>query len=218
MADISQATTVMLCGVMRLARGRHQHLVGSLPAVMHIQAADGRLSPETADLVAMIARESCSRRPGAEAMLRRLTEILFIHMIRAWVEQQPVDNRNWLRGLNDPAIGHTLSLIHRAPERQWTVNELALSVALSRSRFASRFTELMGESPINYAAQWRMQHAARLLRTGATVSAVAGRLGYTSEVAFRKAFARQLGVPPGAYRRSGELDDLGGAVTRVQQT
>jgi AraC-like DNA-binding protein len=194
--------TVMLCGALRLARGRHRQLLGSLPALMHIRAADGRLSPETADIVAFIARESCSERPGAEAMLRRLTEILFIHMIRAWLEQQPTNGRNWLRGLNDPAIGRVLSLIHHAPERQWSVAELASAVALSRSSFAARFTELVGEPPISYAAQWRMQHAARLLRTGATVPAVAGRLGYTSEAAFRKAFACQLGIPPGAYRRS----------------
>ncbi|MET8871766.1 AraC family transcriptional regulator [Nocardia sp. NPDC004604] len=194
--------TVMLCGVLRLARGRHRQLLGSLPAVMHIRGADGRLSPETADIVALIARESRSQRPGTEAVLRRLTEILFIHMIRAWLEQQSANSRNWLRGLNDPAIGRALSLIHQAPERRWTVAELAAAVALSRSQFAARFTELVAESPINYAAQWRMEHAARLLRTGATVPAVAARLGYTSEVAFRKAFARQFGIPPGAYRRT----------------
>jgi AraC-like DNA-binding protein len=193
-------TTVMLCGAFRLDR-THRTMLDSLPRFIHIPAADGGVSPDFADIVALIETESRSGRPGAQSVLRRLTEILFIQVIRAWLDQ-PQHSRGWLVALTDPTIGQALSLIHQHPEHRWNVRELADAVALSRSTFSARFTELVGQPPMKYLTHWRMHHASRLLTNGASISGIANHLGYDSEVAFRKAFTREIGTPPGKYRQS----------------
>jgi AraC-like DNA-binding protein len=193
-------TTVMLCGAFRLDQAPHWSLLRSLPTLIHVPGAHGRLSPEFADIVALIAAESRSGRPGAESVLRRLTEILFIQVLRAWLENQPRNARGWLLALADPPIGRALGLIHQNPERPWSVKDLANAVTMSRSTFSARFTELVGEPPIKYLTRWRMHHASRLLTNGHEIPTIASRLGYDSEVAFRKAFTREIGTPPGRYR------------------
>ncbi|WP_328399534.1 AraC family transcriptional regulator [Nocardia sp. NBC_00403] len=194
------SATVMLCGAFRLDHEHHRPLLLSLPRLIHIPAAYGHASPDFGDIVALIATESAAPRPGAQAVLRRLTEILFIQVIRGWLEHQPQQAHGWLRALADPTIGRALGLIHQDPERRWNVNELAGAVSLSRSTFSARFTDLVGEPPIRYLTRWRMQYATRLLASGQEVAVIARQLGYDSEVAFRKAFAREIGTPPGRYR------------------
>jgi AraC-like DNA-binding protein len=191
---------VMLCGAFRLDRQHHLPLLRSMPRLIHIPVAQGGGSPDFTQIVALIAAESGSPRPGSEALLRRLAEILFIQVIRAWVEQQSPQARGWLEALQDPSIGIALGLIHQTPQRSWSVEGLADAAALSRSAFSARFTRLVGEPPIRYVTRWRMHYASRLLRNGQTVPAIARHLGYDSEVAFRKAFKRELGIPPGRYR------------------
>ncbi|MFI6594850.1 AraC family transcriptional regulator [Nonomuraea sp. NPDC050536] len=198
--------SVMLCGSFRMEHHRHLSLLQSLPRLIHIPAAQGRLSPDFAGIVDLIAAESRSRRPGAEAVLRRLTEIFFIHIIRAWVERQPPEAGGWLRALEDPSISRALGLIHQAPGRPWNVTELAAAAGLSRSAFSARFTHIVGEPPMKYLTRWRMHRATRLLAGGHTIPIIAGRLGYDSEIAFRKAFKRQIGVPPGRYRTPPQAD------------
>jgi AraC-like DNA-binding protein len=195
------ATTVMLCGSFRLDHQRHLPLLHSLPGLIHIPAAQGRLSANLTNIVALIAAESGSGRPGSTAVLRRLTEILFIHIIRAWVEQLPPESRGWLRALRDPSIGRALGLIHQSPGQPWRVNKLAGAVGLSRSVFSARFTELVGEPPMQYVTRWRMHHATRLLVSGQTIPVIASGLGYDSEISFRKAFKREIGMPPGRFRQ-----------------
>lgn len=194
-------TTVMLCGAFRLDRA-HEPMLHSLPRLIHIPAADGHVPPEFADVVALIGAESRARKPGTHSVLRRLTEILFIQVIRAWLEHRPQQSRGWLVALADPTIGRALGLIHQHPERHWNVKELATAVALSRSTFSARFTELVGQPPITYLTRWRMHHATRLLINGEDITSIANRLGYDSEVAFRKAFTREIGTPPGKYRQA----------------
>jgi AraC-like DNA-binding protein len=196
------STTVMLCGAFRLDDEPHWSLLRSLPRLIHIPAADGQLSPELAGTVANIAAESTSARPGAEAVLRRLTEILFIQVLRVWLEHQPQQARGWLLALANPTVGRALGLIHQNPELQWNVDDLAKAVAMSRSTFSAQFTQLVGEPPIRYLTRWRMHQATRLLTSGQDISRIASRLGYESEVAFRKAFTREIGTPPGKYRSS----------------
>jgi AraC-like DNA-binding protein len=167
-------------------------LLRGLPTVIHIPGEQGRLAPGFADIVALSARESAVRRPGTEVVLRRLTEMLFI---RIWAEQQAPAGGGWLAVLRDPAVGGALGLIHQSPGRRWTVQELVGAVALSRSAFSARFTRLAGEPPMTYLTRWRMHTAARLLKTGTTPGRIAQQLGYDSEVAFRKAFRREVGIP-----------------------
>ena len=154
-----------------------------------------------ADIVHFIARESASLRPGAEVMLRRLTEMLFIQVIRVWIAQQAQANRGWLGALSDQPIGTALGLIHQSPQRKWKVEELADAVALSRSAFSTRFTALVGEPPLRYLTRWRMHMATRLLKNDVQMGKIAQQLGYDSEVAFRKAFKREVGIPPARYRK-----------------
>jgi AraC-like DNA-binding protein len=150
-------------------------------------------------LMAIEAREF---RPGGEAVITRLADILVIQAIRAWIETAPDARTGWLGALRDPFIGRALALVHREPQRPWTVASLAGQVAMSRSAFAARFTELVGEPAMQYVTRWRMHVALSALETeGATVAQLADRLGYRSEAAFARAFKRVTGRPPGAVRR-----------------
>src|SRR5205823_10308735 len=120
----------------------------------------------------------------------------------AWLAQAPPTQSGWLGALRDPRIGTALGLMHRSPELPWTVARVASEVAMSRSAFAARFTQLVGEAPMAHLFRWRMWLAAeQLRRDDVTVAAIATRAGYDSEMAFSKAFKRQFGVPPGTYRR-----------------
>jgi AraC-like DNA-binding protein len=134
-------------------------------------------------------------------MLRRLTEMLFIQGVRVWIELQAPATGGWLVALRDPPVRTALGLIHQSPDRAWKVAELAEAVGLSRSAFSARFTLLVGEAPIKYLVHWRMQRAARLLKDEGTPASIAQHFRYASEVAFRKAFKREVGIPPGRFRR-----------------
>ena len=137
-----------------------------------------------------------------QTVLSRLTEIMFVQAVRVWMASQPAGQGGWLGALRDPHIGAALGLIHRAPERPWSVAALARAVAMSRSPFAARFTTLVGEPPLAYITRWRMHLVARHFRSDRlSVSDVADRVGYTSAAALSKAFRRCFGVAPGTYRR-----------------
>jgi AraC-like DNA-binding protein len=153
--------------------------------------------------LSLTVSEATSARPGNDAILRRLTELMFVEIIREYVQQLPTEQCGWLAALRDPQVGKALRLLHGDPTRNWTVDELAHEVAVSRSALAQRFTRVIGEAPIRYLAAWRMQLARQLLREspGDSIQAVAARLGYESEPAFHRAFKRATGRPPGAWRR-----------------
>jgi len=135
-------------------------------------------------------------------LLERLSEMMFVDAIRRHVEQLPDQSTGWLAGLRDRYVGRALALLHDRPSAGWTVEELGKQVGLSRSAFHDRFVELIGQPPMQYLTQWRMQAASRLLRdTRASVAAVALDVGYDSEAAFARAFKRAAGMPPAAWRR-----------------
>src|SRR5262249_5711698 len=144
-------------------------LLHSLPKVIHIPAEQGRMVPGFVEIVRLIAREAATPRLGTQVMLRRLTELLFIHVIRVWVEQQTESSRGWVAALRDQSISTALGLIHQLPQHGWTVEELAEAVALSRSVFSARFTRLVGEPPITYLTRWRMSRATRLLKNNVEI-------------------------------------------------
>lgn len=196
-------TTVLLCGAFHFEHPNDHPLLQSLPKVIHIPGEQGRMAQGFADIVRFIARESASLQPGAEVMLRRLTEMLFIQVVRVWIDQQAEDSGGWLAALRDQPISIALGLIHQSPERGWKVEELADAVALSRSAFSSRFTHLVGEPPMKYLTRWRMHMATHLLKNEVQMGKIAQQLGYDSEVAFRKAFKREVGIPPARYRKLG---------------
>ena len=194
---------VVLCGAFHVEHPGAFPLLHSLPKVIHIPAEQGHMAQGFTEIVQLIAREAAVPRLGAEVMLRRLTELLFIQVIRIWVEQQAGASRGWLAALHDQPISTALGLIHHSPERGWKVEELAEAVALSRSVFSARFTRLVGEPPITYLTRWRMHRATRLLKDNVEIEKIAELLGYESGVAFHKAFKREVGMPPARYRKLG---------------
>ncbi|MBA3875084.1 MAG: AraC family transcriptional regulator [Anaerolineae bacterium] len=194
---------LLLCGAFHFEYPHDFPLLNHLPKLIHIHGAQGHLEQGFADMIRLIARESASQQPGAEVMLKRLTELLFIQVIRLWIAQQGEASVGWIGALHDQPISAALGLIHQSPERQWKVQELAEAAALSRSAFSARFTELVGEPPMTYLTRWRMLRATRLLKNEVRMETIADLLGYQSEAAFRKAFKREIGIPPAQYRRSG---------------
>lgn len=140
--------------------------------------------------------------PGAAALLERASETMFIDALRRYLECLPVGSTGWLAGLRNAQIGRALALIHRAPARPWTIDDLARAAGLSRSVFCDRFLRLLGQPPMQYLARWRMEAAAGLLRGGqAPVASVALEVGYESEAAFARAFKRETGTSPARWRR-----------------
>lgn len=195
---------VMLCGAFHFEYPNDFPLLHRLPNLIHIPGTQGRMEQGFADIVRLITRESASQQPGTEVMLRRLTELLFIQIIRLWIDQQAEASVEWVDALRDQPISAALGLIHQSPERRWKVNDLAKEVALSRSAFSARFTELVGEPPMTYLTRWRMLKASRLLKNDVGMETIADLLGYKSEAAFRKAFKREVGLPPAQYRKLGQ--------------
>jgi len=193
-------TAIVLCGTFDVEQRELLPILQQMPRLIHIPRSE---AGALAGVLALMAAEAEAARPGKEAVLRRLADILFIQIIQRWVELQGVERCGWLGALHDPLIGKALSLIHSQPQQPWTVAALARSVACSRSAFAARFSALTGEGPIVYLTRWRMQLAARLLAEHpyARVSEIAEQVGYHSEAAFSKAFKRAIGVAPSKYRR-----------------
>ena len=197
-------TTTLVCGYFRLLEegGWEAHpLVPLLPELIHIEGEAGRKVPWLEATLKFLADEAGSGRPGTDVVVQRLTDVLFVQVLRAWLEQEETAS-GWLGALRNPQIGRALALLHASPEQSWTVGNLAAEVNLSRSSFAARFTALVGEPPLTYLTQWRMRLAASLLRENVPLGEVAGRVGYESEAAFSAAFKRERGMPPGQYRRS----------------
>ena len=198
-ADADSDTT-LVCGFLGCDVRPFNPLIATLPRVMHLKTT------EHDDWIAQFMRqavaESRNKRPGGEAMLQRMSEMMFVDAVRRYVETLPEESRGWLAGLRDRFVGRALSLMHDAPAQPWTVDELGRRVGLSRSALHERFAEMIGQPPMQYLANWRMQVAASLLRnTNATVAAVAEDVGYVSEAAFARAFKRLVGAPPAAWRR-----------------
>ena len=194
---------LMLCGAFHFEYPNDFQLLHRLPKLIHIPGAQGHMAKGLADIVNLIVQESASQQPSAEVMLRRLTELLFIQVIRLWIDQQAETPAELAGALRDQPISAALGLIHQSPKRHWTVQELADAAALSRSAFSARFTELVGEPPLTYLTRWRMHRATRLLKNEVRMGVIADLLGYESEAAFRKAFKREIGIPPAEYRKRG---------------
>jgi AraC-like DNA-binding protein len=196
------APTTLICGAVRFDHPVARNLLGILPPMISIDGSDGSRATWMQGVFALMAAEAREFRPGGEAVITRLADVLVIQAIRAWIETAPAARTGWLGALQDQQIGRALALIHRDPARAWTVASLARELALSRSVFAARFTQLVDEPAMQYVTRWRMQVAQNALETeDTTVGELSGRLGYQSEAAFARAFKRVIGIPPGAVKR-----------------
>lgn len=198
--------TSLVCGTVRFDHPAAHHLLSLLPRRIVVEAADVPQIAWMQSTIRFMAAEATSLRPGGETVITRLADILVIQAIRVWLDQDPAARSGWLGALRDRQVGQALSLMHRDPAHPWTVASLATSVAMSRSAFSARFTDLVGESPMHYLTRWRMRVALEWLRAdSSSVGEVALRLGYRSEAAFSRAFKRSVGVSPGAARRGPSL-------------
>jgi AraC family transcriptional regulator, alkane utilization regulator len=191
----------LLCGGFALDGGTSHPMLRALPAMLVIRGSRGRPVPWLAATLAMLSAETASEAPGAEEVVARLADALLTQTLRlALLDLQANDDAR-VRTLGDPQIARAIALIHGQPERTWAVGELAFEVSLSRSEFATRFRDLVGESVLRYLTRTRLARAAVLLRTSdASLAQIAARTGYGTPFSFGKAFKRMFGIAPGAYR------------------
>lgn len=193
--------TRLICGYLGCDALPYNPLLSALPALVCVRKpADGR--GWVTDMFRLALAEGGSKRAGTESVLAKLSELMFVEVIRRHIESLPEGTFGWLSGLRDPHVGQALRLIHGRPARQWTLEELAQEVGLSRTVFASRFADYVGAPPMQYVARWRLQLASRLLeQAGVSIGQASAEVGYESEAAFNRAFKKYVGVPPGEWRR-----------------
>jgi AraC-like DNA-binding protein len=191
----------VVCGFLGCDDRPFNPLMATLPRLLHIKRASGAADDRLERLLELTLAEARDAAPGGESVRLRLSELMFVEVIRRHLAALAPEQAGWLAGLRDEHIGRALALLHERAAHPWTLEDLAADVGLSRSAFAERFARLVGEPPMQYLARWRMQVAARLLTDGtAKVAAVALEVGYDSEAAFSRAFKKIAGVSPAAWR------------------
>ena len=196
----------VVCGFLGLDARPFNPLLAALPRVLpDSRRARWAPTPGSRPSCGRSSPSRTARRPGGEAVLERMSEMLFVEVLRRYVDSLPPEQTGWLAGMRDPAVGRALSLLHEKPAEPWTLERLGEEAGLSRSSLHERFVHFIGQPPMQYLTQWRMQVASGLLRdTNAKLVEVALDVGYESEAAFSRAFKRVVGVSPGrGERRSG---------------
>lgn len=193
--------TIMINGALIYGHPAARTLMSALPPILILESLRSPQMDWLQSTLRLIAEETRELRPGGEAVITRLGDILVVQAIRAWLDTDPAAKTGWLGALRDRQIGQAIALVHADPGRAWTVASLASEVAMSRSAFSSRFTELVGEPIMHYVTRWRMNVAMDALREQDTsIAELAARLGYQSEAAFSRAFKRVFSIPPGEAR------------------
>jgi AraC-like DNA-binding protein len=191
----------LICGFLGCDVRPFNPLLAALPRTMVLsdrRGADGSLGQFTRLAVAELA----AKRAGSEGVLGRLSELMFVEAVRMHLDSLSGEQTGWLAGLRDRHVGRALTLMHSKPAHAWTIEGLAREVGLSRSALADRFMHFVGQPPMHYLAQWRMQVAAGMLSSGgASITAIATDVGYGSEAAFSRAFKKLVGAPPATWRR-----------------
>ena len=178
-----------------------RQILAVLPPVIRMRPEAEQGVPSFLENIQFVTREVEGDRPGSEIVLLRMADVIFIQILRAYLARVPDDGAGFLGALRDPSTAAALAAMHHRAEVPWTVASLAKEVGLSRSVFAARFTQLVGEPPLGYLTRLRMQKAAILLREGATLAKASHLTGYASEGSFSHAFRQWAGVAPGAYRK-----------------
>jgi AraC-like DNA-binding protein len=196
------ARTRLVCGFLGVESAQGNPVIATLPAALRLNIAEGGAAGWMRATL-QYAADEMGGRPGSETVLAKVSELLFVEAVRRYAEALPEGETGWLAGLRDEYVARALALMHGDVARAWTVDELGRRVGLSRSALAERFTHLIGEAPMHYLANWRMQVAAQELRNGSTsLAQIANTVGYGSEAAFSRAFKKAFGSAPSAWRRS----------------
>jgi AraC-like DNA-binding protein len=195
--------TRYVCGYLGCDIRPFNPVLAALPAFLHLRRGPDASADGTGlldRLIELTLAEATTERPGGQSIRLRLAELTFVEVVRRHMAAMGPEATGWLAGLRDPVAGRALALLHARPAEAWTLDGLAREVAVSRSVLAERFAHLVGCPPLRYLARWRMQRAARMLRGGARVAEAADAVGYASEAAFSRAFRRETGIPPSAWR------------------
>lgn len=194
------AETRMICGAFEFDRSAENPILAVLPDLVHVPA--GSCGAWLDPLLHVLASEARRPSPGSAAVISRLADVVFVQAVRAWLASRPEGGGGWIGALRDPRIGAALASIHRDPTHEWSVRSLASVAGMSRSPFAARFREYVGEAPLTYVTRWRMRRVAAQMRDGRmSLREMAEAAGYESEPAFSKAFKRHFAVSPSEYRR-----------------
>ena len=197
----ASAETSLICGYFDFDSPLANPLLNAMPDVLHIKSEDPGRSSRMNSILRFITTETESDLPGSDSVVDKLSEILFIHVIRAFMQQQE-SNTGLLAALTHPQINKSIQDVHRRPEYQWSLDSLAAVAGMSRSSYASHFKQLTHITPMQYVTEWRMQLAYERLRSGSEpVSKIAESAGYYTEASFRKAFKQHMGIPPGSVRK-----------------
>ena len=197
------APTTIVCGSLSFDHASLKPITELLPSFILMKADQARTLALN-NTVQALASEMAEQAPGSEVVANRLAEVLFIQVLRTHIASRPDHNKGWLRAVFDPQVGAALNAIHDSVDTPWTVESLAEAAGMSRSAFAVRFKELLGQTPLEYVTEWRMQKAMQFLQQrDKKLTDVARSVGYESDASFSKAFKRVVGANPGEYLKRG---------------
>ena len=205
--------TRLVCGYMACEPRLSGVFLSGLPALVKINIRDDRAGQWLESTIRFSVGQTDGKGAGFDAMLAKLSEVLFIEMLRRYVQALPDDQIGWLAGARDDIVGKSLALMHRKPGAPWTIATLAKQVGTSRSVLAERFHHYLGEPPMAYLTRWRLQLGAQILGTSScSVAEIADEVGYESEAAFNRAFKRAFGTPPARFRQHARLSASRGRI------
>jgi AraC-like DNA-binding protein len=210
-------STSFVCGYMECDRELCKNFLAGLPSVFKVNILKDHAGQWLEDSIKFAAKQAGANQAGSEAVLARLSEALFAETLRRYMLELPPEQTGWLAGARDPGVGAALAHLHRAPQYAWTIANLAQQVGMSRSVLAEKFRHYLGEPPMTYLSRWRLQLGARMLNsTSYSVARIAADVGYESESAFNRAFKREFGAPPAAFRARAKSAREAGHAGRAQ--
>lgn len=197
--------TELICGAFEYQGAQENAALAVLPLWIRVPKRERLANEWLNSTLRFLRKETRHASLGSETIVARLIDVIFVEAVRTWLKDQPRGSAGWLGALRDPAIGGALGLLHKSPEKGWTVPSLAAQIGMSRSPFAARFVTLVGRSPMSYLKHWRLQLAARLLQDqNLSLAMIAEQVGYESAAAFSRVFKREFRVSPGQYRRKAQ--------------
>jgi AraC-like DNA-binding protein len=197
------ARTSMVCGYLYCDDLPFNPVLSSLPKLMRVAANEGPLARWVESSVQYAIHAASGGGANDDPLFQRLPELMFAEGLAEFVRQNPATRGGWIGGLSDPIVGRALSVMHRDPAHGWTLEELARTIATSRSVLDERFRTVLGRAPMTYLTGWRLQLASRQLReTTASLAEIAAATGYGSEASLSRAFKRHVGMSPGQWRSS----------------
>jgi AraC-like DNA-binding protein len=193
--------TKYVCGYMACEPRLAQVLLGGLPPLFKVNIRNDAAGRWLENSIRFSVAEADAARTGGEAVLAKLSEVLFVETLRRYIELLPKQQTGWLAGARDPEVGKALAMMHRYPARPWTIADLAREAETSRSVLAERFRQYLGEPPMSYLTRWRLQLGAQMLSSSSySVAQIASEVGYESEPAFNRAVKREFNLPPARFR------------------